>query len=570
MTSEQFFENFAFIADAPNGVKKLRGLILQMAVQGNLVAQNPNDEPASVLLKKIKLEKERLVKEKKVRKTVPLPPISVGEISYELPQGWEWIRFGEVAQHNSGKTLDKGRNTGQFRDYITTSNLYWGFFRLANVRQMPMKDDELDKCTAKKGDLLICEGGEAGRAAVWIYDKDICFQNHVHRARFYNEINPFYGYRFFEKINATGEINSYRKGVGISNMSSKSLSSIMFPLPPLAEQHRIVAKVDQLMSLCDGLENSQQKKQKKLTRLNDAALDQLTSARELDEFTAAWQLVRDNFDLLYTTPETIAKLRQCILQLAVQGKLVTQDPADGNASELLKTILKENAKLFAEGKHKKPKFLDNSNYDDAYKKLPSNWTVSYLGNLTSLGPQNGYSPKPVEYVTPVKSLTLSATTKGVFDERQFKYIDETIPSESDLWLKNGDLLIQRGNSIEYVGIAAIYKGEDDQFIYPDLMMKIRFGHHISVDFVHLVINSHNSRMFFQSKATGTSGSMPKINQSIVNSLSIPIPPIEEQRRIIAKLDQLMTLCDTLEARLTKAQVKADRLTASTVQSLLAA
>ena len=125
----------------------------------------------------------------------------------------------ELLRHNSGKTLDKGRNTGQYRDYITTSNLYWGHFELDSVRQMLIRDEELEKCTARKGDLLICEGGEAGRAAVWSYDKEICFQNHVHRARFYCDIDPYYAYWFFEKLNATGEITKHRQGVGISNMS---------------------------------------------------------------------------------------------------------------------------------------------------------------------------------------------------------------------------------------------------------------------------------------------------------------------------------------------------------------
>ncbi len=239
------------------GIKKLRELILELAVRGKLVPQNPNDDPASALLQKIAKEKVHLLKIGAIKKERPLPDIDDNERSFELPQGWAWVRFGSVAQHNSGKTLDRGRNTGKLREYITTSNLYWGRFDLGNVRQMPIGDDELEKCSAKKGDLLICEGGEAGRAAVWPYDYDVCFQNHIHRARFYGGIDPYFAYRFFEKINASAEIDQHRKGVGISNMSSKALASIVMPLPPLAEQHRIVAKVDELMVLCDQLEKQQ-------------------------------------------------------------------------------------------------------------------------------------------------------------------------------------------------------------------------------------------------------------------------------------------------------------------------
>jgi len=246
--------NFNELYGVKENVAELRKVILQLAVMGKLVPQDPNDPPASELLKEIEAEKQRLLKEGKIKKQKPLPPIKLDEVPYELPSGWEWVRFGHIAQHNSGKTLDKGRNTGKPRDYITTSNLYWGRFELENVRQMLIRDDELEKCTARKNDLLICEGGEAGRAAIWNYDTDICFQNHVHRARFYKDIDPEYAFRFFEKLNATREINQYRKGVGITNMSSKSLGSILFPLPPFKEQHRIVARIDQLMALCDTLE----------------------------------------------------------------------------------------------------------------------------------------------------------------------------------------------------------------------------------------------------------------------------------------------------------------------------
>ena len=217
MNAQMFLENFESIANAPNGVAKLREIILSLAMQGKLVKQNPQDIPASEMLKEIEAEKQRL------KTPNSLLEVKAEEMRYALPTGWKWVRFGNIAQHNSGKTLDKVRNTGHPRDYITTSNLYWGIFELNNVRQMLIRDEELERCTARKGDLLICEGGEAGRAAVWFYDKEVCFQNHVHRARFYYGIDPYYAYRFFEKLNATREINQYRKGVGISSISSKVL-----------------------------------------------------------------------------------------------------------------------------------------------------------------------------------------------------------------------------------------------------------------------------------------------------------------------------------------------------------
>lgn len=235
-------------------VKELWQAYLREAMQGNLVAQDERDEPAEILLEKIKAEKEKLVTAKKIKRDKPLPPIKPEEIPFEIPSNWTWCRLGEIVQHNSGKTLDGGRNTGELREYITTSNLYWGYFTTDNLKTMPIEDEELNRCLAVKGDLLVCEGGEAGRAAVWESETSICFQNHIHRLRPYCNINSYYLFQFFQHINFSGEINNYRKGMGISNLSGKSLSSIITPLPPLAEQERIVAKLEKLMKFCDELE----------------------------------------------------------------------------------------------------------------------------------------------------------------------------------------------------------------------------------------------------------------------------------------------------------------------------
>ncbi len=236
MTLETFFEKFNQFADAPDAVEKMRGLILRLAMQGKLSEPHKTDGPVSELLREVEKDKMRLGLENSAKATSGDSGSSDDETADVIPASWTWVRFGNITRHNAGKTLDTGRNRGELRDYITTSNLYWGFFQLDAVRQMPMLDDELERCTAIKGDLLICEGGEAGRAAVWPYDREISFQNHVHRARFFAGINPYFVQRYFEKLNATGEIEKYRKGVGISNMSGKALASIPIPLPPLAEQ----------------------------------------------------------------------------------------------------------------------------------------------------------------------------------------------------------------------------------------------------------------------------------------------------------------------------------------------
>lgn len=238
-------------------LKKLRQSVLQEAIEGKLTKEwrekNPDVERASVLLEKIKQEKEQLIKEKKIKKQKSLPPISEDEMPFEIPKSWEWSKLGDIAQHNAGKTLDISKNTGDKRECITTSNLYWGYFNLDKLKEIRIEENELSKCTALTGDILICEGGDSGRTAIWEYEYDICFQNHIHRVRLYGEISNYYIYYNMLLLSMNGKINLYKKGMGISNISGKSLSSIILPLPPLTEQKEIVKKIENLFALCDKL-----------------------------------------------------------------------------------------------------------------------------------------------------------------------------------------------------------------------------------------------------------------------------------------------------------------------------
>jgi type I restriction enzyme S subunit len=256
LLEEKSFELNEEITGQLSLVKQLRQAFLREALQGKLVPQDPSNEPASVLLEKIRAEKEQLIREKKIKKEKTLPPISEHEIPFEIPENWVWCRLGEIAEHNAGKTMHGSQNTGKERKCITTSNLYWGYFDLKKLKEIRIEDKELSSCTATKGDLLICEGGESGRSAIWEYEYDICFQNHVHRVRPYDGVINYFLYYIMLYLDYSGQINNYRKGMGISNLSGKALSSIIHPLPPSAEQKRIVTKLDELMKLCDNLEAS--------------------------------------------------------------------------------------------------------------------------------------------------------------------------------------------------------------------------------------------------------------------------------------------------------------------------
>ena len=234
-------------AELPERLKKS---ILQEAIEGRLVPQDPNDEPASVLLDKIRQEKAQLVKAGKLKKKDLIEtPITEDEIPFEIPDSWEWVRIEFLFNHSSGKQLSGADTEGTLKEYITTSNLYWNRFELDNLKSMYYKDSELERCTARKGDLLVCEGGDVGRSAIWPYNFDICLQNHVHKLRPYYEGYTRYVYYVMWFYKSIGEIGG--KGIGIKGLSASALKSIVIPLPPLAEQHRIVEKLKLLIGKID-------------------------------------------------------------------------------------------------------------------------------------------------------------------------------------------------------------------------------------------------------------------------------------------------------------------------------
>lgn len=236
-------------------VKKLRQQLLQDAVQGKLVEQNKKDEPASELLKKIKAEKEKLISEKKLKKEKELSPIKPEEIPFEIPGNWVWCRLGEICDTRLGKMLDGTKNKGELYPYFRNLNVQWYRFELDDVLLMKFEATELEEYSVKKGDLLICEGGYPGRGAIWeSEDETFKFQKALHRVRFYNKI-PARLYLFYlDLICTNGRIEDYLTGSGIQHLTGISLKKMPIPLPPLAEQNRIVQKLDELMQYCNELE----------------------------------------------------------------------------------------------------------------------------------------------------------------------------------------------------------------------------------------------------------------------------------------------------------------------------
>lgn len=241
---EQFNSRF------PEDMKKS---LLQYAIQGKLVEQRPEEGTAEELFAKIQVEKQRLIAQKKIKKEKPLPEITDDEKPFDIPESWKWVRVGDIFAHNTGKAMNstakKVDKPGSVKRFITTSNLYWNSFDFSSVKEMFFSDDELERCTVTKGDLLMCEGGAYyGRTAIWNYDYDICFQNHVHRLRPYQAVELLFFYYLFYFYKSMNMMNA--KGTAMPGLSSQTLHQMVVPLPPRSEQKRIVEKLERLLQLC--------------------------------------------------------------------------------------------------------------------------------------------------------------------------------------------------------------------------------------------------------------------------------------------------------------------------------
>ena len=495
--------------------KQLKNSILQWTIQGKLVPQDSNDEPASVLLDKIRQEKERLIKEKKIKRDKNASIIYRGEdnsyyekilatgevkcideeVPFEIPQGWEWTRIGNIFNHTSGKqqsSSNKGGGTPQ--KFITTSNLYWGHFILDNVKVMNFTDEEIKTCSATKGDLLVCEGGAGyGRSAIWNEDYDICLQNHVHRLRPCVSGICEYVYHFIYLLKESNNLASV--GTAMPGLSANRLKGLLLPFPPLSEQRRIVTKLAELLPQIEKYNNVQNK------------LDELNTN------------IKDS-------------LKKSILQEAIQGKLVPQLAEEGIAQELLEQIKAEKQNLVKAGKLKKSALAtsiifrgdDNKYYEQIGGEVteielpldfPSSWYLARLNavcqltdGLKSMG---NHCLLDAKYLRGKSSGTIVEQGKLVYKGDNIVLVDGENSGEVFIVPQDGYM----GSTFKQLWISS-------SMYEPYVLAFIQF-------YKETLRNSKKG------------AAIPHLNKELFYGLIIGIPPLQEQRRIVQKIEQLTQL-----------------------------
>jgi len=558
------------------GIKKLRELILELAVRGKLVPQDPKDEPASVLLEKIAEEKQRLIDEGKIKKQKVLPEIGEDEQLFNLSEGWCWVRLGNAGISSTGKT--PSTKEPRFFDgkipfigpgQITPDG------KLIDPEKYLSEDGVVNSMEASHGDILmVCIGGSIGKSV--ICDKRIAFNQQI------NAIKPMLVLSRYLLISVSTNM-FYQSVLEKSSGSATPIinrtkwDALLVPLPPLAEQHRIVAKVDELMSLCDQLEQEQADHQAThqtlvKTLLNGLTLRQAQGDRnntsstvspELveghastapSEFEQAWNLIEKNFDTLFTTEDSIDQLKQTILQLAVMGKLVPQNPKDEPASVLLEEIAKEKAKLIKEGKIKKQKALPEITEDEKPFGLPEGWEWSNLQNLLALV-TDGDHQAPPKSDDGIPFLVIGNLNQGVVSFDNCRYVPISYYQKLD-WSRqpsNGDILYTVTGSY---GIP-IPVNVTKNFCVQRHVAILKATKFSPVEYLSLVLTAKYAFEYATKIATGIA--QKTVPLTGLRKMPIPVAPREEQHRIVTKVNQLLNLCDTLKANLNQAQTTQTQL-----------
>lgn len=379
--------NLDVLATAPGGVARLRELILTLAVQGKLVPQDPADEPASVLLKKIRTEKDRLIAEGKIRRDKPLAEIAEEEKPFGLPQGWEWVRLNALLQKiGAGSTPLGGREiyVSSGVKFLRSQNVWNDGLRLDGVAYIrPETHAKMAGTVVAANDLLFnITGASIGRCAVVPSDFDEAnVSQHVTIVRTVLPALNAFLHKVLVSRHVQQAVMDVQVGVSREGLSIAKLGHFLIPVPPLAEQSRIVTRVEELMRLCDALEAKGRLEAAQHAQLVSTLLGQLTASTTPEKLQESWQRVAQHFDLLLDRPAAVDALEQTILQLAVRGLLVPQDPSDEPASVLLQKIRLEKDRLIAEGKIKRDKPLAPIAKDETPFEVPVGWEWARLGEI---------------------------------------------------------------------------------------------------------------------------------------------------------------------------------------------
>jgi type I restriction enzyme S subunit len=549
------------------GVKKLRELILELAVSGKLVQQDPTNEPASVLLEKIAIEKAQLIANKKIKKQKALSAITLEEKLFELPIGWKWCRLQDSIDVRDG-THDSPKDaiSGETFPLVTSKDFKNGEINFESARRISAEDHfEISKRSlVEVGDILFSMiGGNIGNQVIVKDNREFSIKN-VALFKYYDKNATVPSYFKIYTENLASVLQESAKGGAQPFISLGALRTLVFALPPLAEQHRIVTKVDELMALCDQLEQQTEQSLSAHQTLVEVLLAALTNCDSADDFQTSWQRIADHFDVLFTTEASIDQLKQTILQLAVMGKLVPQNPSDEPASVLLEKIAEEKAQLIADKKIKTQKPLPSITDEEKPFELPSSWEWCNLSELFAVV-TDGDHQAPPKASSGVPFLVIGNLNTGRVVLDGCRFVPETYYEKLD-WSRKptkGDLLYTVTGSYGIpIKVTSI-----DEFCVQRHVAILKASISSPIQYLNYLFQSKYSYEYATEVATGIA--QKTVPLTGLRKMPAALPPVAEQHRIVAKVDELMALCEQLKARLSDAQTTQLHLADAVVENALA-
>lgn len=548
MKLTHLLKEFNVVIDTAEGLDELRSLILGQAVRGKLVPQYPNDKPASELLKKIEAEKQRLYDEGEIRKPKDLPPVKEDEIPFEIPDNWEWTRLGDSSFNLDAKRIPLSRADRENRqgDYP-----YYGASGIIDHIDDYIFEDDL---------LLIGEDGanliNRSTPIAFIATGKYWVNNHAHVL----DAIDFKLLKWLEAYVNSINLEPYVTGTAQPKLNQTRLNKILIALPPFAEQHRIVQKIESLFAEVDELEVKLNRQTKLDEKLQMAVNTEVQQAPDAEASKSAWSFITSNFDTLYHTPEAIDNLKKNILNEAVRGRLVPQNPNDEPASELLKKIEAEKQRLYKEGEIRKPKNLPPVKKDEIPFEIPESWEWSRLEviGLTQTGTtpktsQTEYYGNFIPFVGPgdMSDDSINYSNNGL-SKKGFE-VGRLIPEGSIL-------MVCIGGSIGkcYLVDRDVSCNQQINTITPIVG--------VNGDYIKSLFKSDYFQKSILSKSTGSA--TPIINRTKWGNIPFSLPPLEEQHRIVQRIEELFAICDRFKAQLEKRKGVNERLVKGLVGEVL--
>ncbi|WP_233850936.1 restriction endonuclease subunit S [Paraburkholderia sp. HD33-4] len=535
----KFTDGFNLLATAPDGIKRLRELILSLAVQGKLVPQDPSDEPASELLKQIRAEKDRLIAGGKIRKNKEQLGIEESELRHELPRGWQWARLGALGDWGAGATPSRSNSSyyGGTIPWFKSGELIGDYIDQSEetVTELALKECSLRFNNV--GDVLIAMyGATIGKTAILNVEgttnQAVC------------ACTPSSGLERKYLLLVLKALKPLFIGMGAGgaqpNISREKIIGTVIGLPPLAEQSRIVAKVEELMALCDALETRGKLEAEQHACLTATLFDALAASESAHQLQENWARLANSFDLILDRPEAVDTLEQTLLQLAVRGLLVPQDPNDQPASELLKQIRAEKDRLIAEGKIKKDKPLPEIGEDEKPFELPEGWEWARFAGVADIA-SNLVNPSQYRDFQQVAPDSIEKYSGRMIVRRT---VSEAGVTSANHLFTRGQILYSKIRPSLCKAVIVDFDGLCSADMYP-------INSRIVIEYLHRFILS---QVFLdQVWVAENRVKMPKLNQEALNGFLIAVPPLAEQSRIVARVEALRTVCADLRQRLAASQ-----------------